>query len=87
MTLKIEKDSDGRRTKLRLIGRLEPRHLEELRAQMEGQGTAVVLDLEEVSLVGADVVRFLGACESGGVEVLHCSRYLREWISREQKRS
>jgi anti-anti-sigma regulatory factor len=84
MTLKIEKDSAGGKTTLRLIGRLRSRHLEELRAQMEGNGTQVVLDLEDVSLVDTAVVRFLGACESEGVRVLHCSPYIREWISREQ---
>jgi hypothetical protein len=30
------------------------------------------------------VVRFLGLCESKGVELAHCSPYIREWVFREQ---
>ena len=86
MTLKIERNSSGRTTTLRLVGGLRSRYLEELRAQMEGHGTQVVLDLEDLSLVDVAAVRFLAACESEGFKVLHCSPYIREWISREQKR-
>jgi hypothetical protein len=31
-------------------------------------------------------VRFLSECEAQGIELLHCSPYIREWISRERKR-
>jgi len=47
-------------------------------------GAGTVLDLDEVTLVDVDVVRFLKACEAAGVEVVHCSRYIREWMPREQ---
>jgi hypothetical protein len=40
--------------------------------------------LEEVTLVDVEVVRFLGMCEANGVELVHCSPYIREWIRREQ---
>jgi hypothetical protein len=40
-----------------------------------------VLDLSEVSLVDVHVVRFLGTCQAEGVQLLHCSRYIREWIT------
>lgn len=86
MTLKIEKDSDGPRTTIRLIGRIRAEHLEELKAQIEGSGARIALDLEEVSLVDVDVVRFLGICQREGVELLHCSPYIREWIGKEQGR-
>jgi hypothetical protein len=48
-------------------------------------GAGTVLDLGEVTLVDVDVVRFLKACEADGVEVVHCSRYIREWMLREQE--
>jgi hypothetical protein len=41
-------------------------------------------DLQEVTLVDVEVVRFLGMCEAKGVELAHCSPYIREWIFREQ---
>jgi len=44
-----------------------------------------VLDLDQVTLVDVEVVRFLGRCEKAGTELLHCPPYIREWISREQR--
>ena len=60
MTLRIEKDSDGQTTTLRLIGRMRREHIEELKAQIKAEGASVTLDLNEVSLVDLDVIRFLG---------------------------
>ena len=86
MTLKIEKISDPRCTNLRLTGRIRAEDLDELKLQMEGNGGRVVLDLDGVTLVDVEVVRFLGVCQAEGIELLHCSRYIREWILREQDR-
>ena len=85
MTLKIERHADGHRTTLRLIGHLQAEYLEELQAQIEGNGPRTVLDLDEVTLVDVEAVRFLGVCEAAGIAVLHCPPYIREWISREQR--
>ena len=83
MTLRIERVLTGPVPALRLIGRLRSEDLEELRAQMRNLENAMALDLEEVTLVDAEAVRFLRSCESDGVRLLHCSTYVREWISRE----
>ena len=53
---------------------------------MEDNGPMTVLDLDEVTVVDVEVVRFLGDCEAAGIAVLHCSPYIREWIRREQDR-
>ena len=84
MTLKIEKVSDGRKAVIRLSGRLRSEHLDELKAQLEGDWRRIELDLDGVTLVDVEVVRFLSACEDGGVELLHCWPYIREWMLREQ---
>jgi anti-anti-sigma regulatory factor len=84
MTLKIEKVFDGRKTVIRLSGRLRSEHLDELKAQLEGDWRRIELDLDGVTLVDVEVVRFLSACEDGGVELLHCWPYIREWMLREQ---
>jgi anti-anti-sigma regulatory factor len=84
MTLRIERFRDGPTTTIRLIGRMRAELLEELKAQIKGSGTTVVLDLEEVSLVDIDVVRFLGECQGGGISLVHCSPYITEWIARER---
>jgi hypothetical protein len=85
MTCKIERHTDGYHTTLRLIGHLHAAHLEALQAQLESHGPRTVLDLDQVTLVDVEVVRFLGTCEQEGTELLHCPPYIREWISREQR--
>ncbi|HYT22994.1 MAG TPA: STAS domain-containing protein [Candidatus Polarisedimenticolia bacterium] len=83
MTLRIQKDSVGSTTTIRLMGRIRSEHLQELKEQLATAGSKVVLDLDEVTLVDVEVVRFLGACEAKGAEVLSCSPYIREWMLRE----
>ena len=83
--LKLERSSDGERTTIRLIGRARSEHLGEIAKQIGSCGPKVTLDLEEVTVVDVDVVRFLGTCEREGTELLHCPPYIREWISREQR--
>ena len=84
MTCKIERHADGHQTTLRLIGHIQAEHLEALQAQLEGNGPRIVLDLDEVTLVDVEVVRFLAACEAAGMAITHCPPYIREWIRREQ---
>ncbi|HEY7217127.1 MAG TPA: hypothetical protein VH985_01945 [Candidatus Binatia bacterium] len=83
MTLKIEKDFVGRKTVIRLSGRLQAEYVDELRTQLAGEPSGMALDLEAVILVDVEVVRFLNACESSGVELLRCCPYIREWMARE----
>jgi len=84
MTLKIVRKFDGKRTILRLSGRIRSANVEEIREQMKGHAETIVLDLEEVTLVDVDVVRFLGEGEAEGVELVNCSPYIRDWIFRER---
>ena len=86
MTLKVEKDSDGRKTVIRLSGRLRSEHLAELKTQMDGDQSRIALDLDGVTLVDVEVIRFLNTCEESGTELLHCWPYIREWIIRERDR-
>ncbi len=87
MTLKIEKTVDRRGTTVRLIGRVRAEDLLEVARQLEGSGPGAVLELDEVTLVDLDVVRFLNRCQTEGVRLVNCSPYIREWMSREQNRS
>lgn len=84
VTLKIEALAGEHGTTLKLIGRIRAEHLAELRRQMAASAPSV-LELREVTLVDAEVVRFLGVCESDGIHLQHCSAYIREWIVREQE--
>ena len=82
--LKIEKLTEGTITVLRLVGRISTQHLDELRKLIADAEPNVKLDLSEVTLVDVDVIRFLGNQERRGVQLGNCSRYVREWIQREQ---
>ncbi len=84
MTARIEKTSSGRRTTIRLIGRIQSDHLDELKMQIADIESQVILDLAEVILVDVEVVRFLGAGELNGMTILNCPAYVREWIHRER---
>ena len=83
MTLKIEKDSDGNRPVIRLNGRLRAEHLDELKAQLQGDGQRIAFDLEGITLVDVEAVRFLNECAARGIELRHCPAYVREWMVRE----
>jgi anti-anti-sigma regulatory factor len=83
----MEARLDGRKVVLQLSGRMQATHLEQLRAQIDNDMRSLVLDLEEVTLVDIDVVRFLSNCEAQGMELRHCAPYIREWIVRENARS
>ena len=85
MTLRIEKDSQSGRTTIRLIGHLRAEDIEELQKQLLQSVPRFVLDLRELRLVDVDVVRFLGACETVGAEVINCAPYIREWMNQERK--
>jgi len=86
VTLRIEKDSDGQTTTIRLIGRMQRECIEELKAQIKAGGESVTLDLNEVSLVDLDVIRFLATCQTEGIFLVHCSRYICNWIAKERFR-
>ena len=87
MTLKIEKIVRKRRTTVRLIGRVQAEDLPEVARQLEGSAPRSVLQLDEVTLVDVDAVRFLNCCETEGVRLVKCPPYIREWMSRERNRS
>ena len=86
MTLRIEERSEGHRTILRLSGRIQSDHLEELMAHIRRNSPAIALDLQDVMLVDLAAVRFLGACDAEGIELLHCAPYIRKWMGRERGR-
>ena len=69
---------------LRISGRIDAEHLNELRACLLRHGPNVVLDLDEVRLVDVAVVRFLDRCQADGMELRNCSGYIREWMGRER---
>ena len=82
--LRIEKESNGHTTTLRLIGRIQSADIASIRAQMDDDSVDVLFDLGEVTLVNVEAIRFLSDCEDEGAVLMHCPRYVREWILRER---
>ena len=82
--LRIEKESDGQTTILRLVGRIQSVNIGNIRAQMDDENVRILMDLGEVTLVNVEVVRFLSDCEDEGIILLNCPPYIREWILRER---
>jgi anti-anti-sigma regulatory factor len=84
MTVRIEKETHRLKTMIRVSGRLQSMHLDALKTQLEEAHSRTVLDLNGVTLVDVEIVRFLNDCEKNGVELLHCWPYIREWMVREK---
>ena len=65
-------------------GRMNSANLVELKNLIDAETAArpIALDLKELMLVDRDAVTFLKQCESKGIELRHCSAYIREWITR-----
>lgn len=85
--LKIDRTERDGAVCLVLSGRLDPEGLAEVEraiAADAGASQAMAIDLDEVRLVDRDAVRFLIRCEDGGIALLRCPAYVREWITREQ---
>ena len=84
MTLRVETTHEGQRVVIHLAGRIQAEDLGDLESRIARNGS-IVLDLDEVMLVGVEVVRFLSNAEAAGVELRHCPAFVREWIDRERE--
>jgi ABC-type transporter Mla MlaB component len=87
--LRIQRSMQDGVVRLTLSGRIDGEHLPDLRRLIEGEAPrrGLILDLEEVSLVDQDAVRLLARCEAAGATLERCAAYVREWITREGRRS
>jgi hypothetical protein len=82
MTLRI----DPVRGRIRISGDFRLEHLDRVEGEIERSESPVVLDLEELNLIDVECVRFLNKCEAKGVSLVHCSPFIRTWMSQERKR-
>jgi hypothetical protein len=85
VTLKIEAISGEQGASIKLIGRLRAESLPDLEAEIKASARLIALEMDEVTLVDLDVVRFLGVCESQGIEIRGCPPYIRQWIAQEKE--
>jgi hypothetical protein len=80
--LKIRRSEDKGLAVFGLSGRFEREQVSELQRLLEAEAELhkVTLDLDELRLVDREAVRFLAACEAGGIKLENCPSYVREWI-------
>jgi anti-anti-sigma regulatory factor len=83
--LRIQREANGQ-VVLRISGRLDRENLTELKQllQSEEAGRPIVLDLRDLTLVDQEAVRFLGQCDSNGIELQNCAPYIGEWMERQR---
>ena len=72
-----------------LSGRIEAEDVLELQRLLglEVAGEDIALDLQDITLVERDAVKFLARCEAEGILLQNCPPYIREWIDREKGQS
>lgn len=84
--LRITRVTNTGTTTLTVSGRVGAERLPDLRRVVEAEcASDVVLDLNEVSLVDVEAVRFFLHCEMQGIRLAHCPAYVREWMAREKR--
>ena len=68
---------------LNLSGRMDAENVGEVETLLSGEAAyrIIVLDLKDLRLVDQDVVSFLRRCESGGIHLMNCPAYIREWLN------
>jgi len=84
---KISKTRNGKHVILSISGRIQAEELVELQKAVSSEESTdgkIGLDLENVRLVDQQVVTYLACCETGGMRLLNCPSYIREWIDREK---
>ena len=81
---RIERSSS--RKVFSLGGRIEAEDLADLQRllSLEATGQGICLDLQEITLVDRDVVKFLARCESESIKLENCPAYIRQWIDAER---
>lgn len=82
VTLRIERFEDKGFVIFFLVGRIEELHVPDLQELLESEARAatLALDLREVRLVDRQVVKFLAACETKGIQLRNCPSFVRKWI-------
>jgi hypothetical protein len=86
--LKIQRSSNER-VAFSLSGRIEMEDATELQRlfSLEATGQDIVLDLQDITLIDRDAVKFLARCEAENISLENCPAYIREWIDAERGRN
>jgi hypothetical protein len=85
MTWRIDRVVDGDDiVALCISGRLTKQDVDTFRNAIEGEASAVAIDLKNVVLIDREAVKFLAQRELNGNALRNCPPYIREWVTRER---
>jgi hypothetical protein len=84
--LRIQRSANGE-VVFTLSGRMDEEDIAGLETLLRSEvnGTRIVLDLKDLTLVGRDAIPFLERCEAGNITLKNCAGYVREWITRQRR--
>ena len=86
--LRIQRSANGE-VVFTLSGRMDEEDIAQvetlIRSEVDGLG--IVLDLKDLILVGREAISFLERCETDGIKLKNCGRYVRELITRQRRGS
>jgi hypothetical protein len=80
--LNVAQSHEGGVATYSLSGRIEALHIAELKDLLGAVATPIVLNMQEVTLVGQEVVSFLSQCEKAGISLRNCPGYIRRWLDK-----
>jgi hypothetical protein len=83
--LRIQRSAKGE-VVFTLSGRIAEEDIAQVETliRSEADGLGIVLDLKDLILVGREAVSFLERCETDGITLKNCARYVRELITRQR---
>ena len=69
-----------------LSGRIEIDDVAELQRllSLEAADQSIALDLQDITLVDRDALKFLAQCGAESIKLENCPAYIREWIDTER---
>lgn len=83
--LRIQRYSNGG-VVFSLSGRIEVDDVVELQRllSLEAAGRDIAFDLQDITLVDRDALKYLARCETESVRLENCPAYIRNWIAMER---
>ena len=67
---------------LHISGHLQQVHVSMIEDLIAQETDPVILDLEKVTLIDREMVRFFAACNARSIELRNCPAFIREWMSK-----
>jgi hypothetical protein len=66
---------------------MDEEHLAEVKTLIRSEtgGRRIALDLKDLTLAGQETINFLERREAGGITLMNCAPYVREWITRQRR--